>query len=286
MTSSVNRVLLIGDGAWSRKINGVIIAQNADWEVEVISARTFISMGSNLIEFTEICGKFDLFWITTIPKNQIQILRQLVTTQKKIILDKPIAINASEINLLEDLLRNSQSKIYLSQPWTYSELWSKMKTIILSIKGDVLIQTERGGSLVRNEFPPEIDWTPHDLYLLADYGDSLEKAYRQINLVSREKNNQHILLKYKVGQDRKFEISAGYTTERKAQWRAYLEGKLLAEVNFNSGEITDHRGLDQIKFSIESENSIMTMLSFIAENEPTVDWNLILNLYRDLVGVN
>lgn len=286
MTSSVNRVLLIGQGAWSRKINGVILAQNANWEVEIISARTFISMKSNLIEFTEVCRKFDLLWITTTPKNQIQILQQLRETQKKIILDKPIATNVSEINLLEDLLRNSQSKIYLSEPWTYSDLWSKMKTIILSIKGQVLIQIERGGSLVREEFPPEIDWTPHDIYLLADYVDSLEKSGCQINLVSREKNNQNILLKYKVGQDRKFEISAGYATERKAQWRAYLEGKLLAEVNFNSGELTDHRGLDPIKFAMESENSIMAMLSFILENEPTVDWNLILNFYRDLVGVS
>jgi len=286
MTSSVNRVLLIGQGAWSRKINGVILAQNAKWEVEIISARTFISMKSNLIEFTEICEKFDLFWITTTPKNQIQILRQLATIEKKIILDKPIATNVSEINLIEDLIRNSQSKIYLSEPWTYSDLWSKMKTIILSIKGEVLIQIERGGSLVREEFPPEIDWTPHDIYLLADYVDSLEKGYRQINLVSREKNNQNILLKYKVGQDRQFEISAGYATERKALWRAYLGGKLLAEVNFNSGELTDHRGLDPIKFAMESENSVMAMLSFISENEPTVDWKLVLSLYRDLVGVS
>ena len=286
MTSSVNRVLLIGQGAWSRKINGVILAQNANWEVEVISARTFISMKSNSIEFTEICRKFDLFWITTTPKNQIQILRQLRKTQKKIILDKPIATNVSEIDLIQDLIRNSQSKIYLSQPWTYSDLWSKMKTIILSIKGEVLIQAERGGSLVRKEFPPEIDWTPHDIYLLADYADSLEKNYRQTNLVFREKNEQHILLKYKVGQDRLFEISAGYATKRKALWRAYSHGKLLAEVNFDSGEFTDHRGLDPIKFAIKSENPIMAMLTFISENEPTVDWNLILNLYRDLVGVS
>ena len=286
MTSSVNRVLLIGQGAWSRKINGVILAQNTNWEVEVISARTFISMKSNSIEFTEICRKFDLFWITTTPKNQIQILRQHGKTQKKIILDKPIATNVSEIDLIQDLIRNSQSKIYLSQPWTYSDLWSKMKMLILSIKEEVLIQAERGGSLVRKEFSPEMDWTPHDIYLLADYLDSLEKAYRQINLESREKNYQHILLKYKVGQERTFEISAGYTTERKALWQAYSQGKLLAEVNFDSGEFTDHRGLDPIKFAIKSENPIMAMLTFISENEPTVDWNLILNLYRDLVGVS
>ena len=286
MTSSVNRILLIGDGAWSRKINGVILAQNLDLEVEVISARAFISMGSDLIEFAETCEKFDLFWITTTPRNQIQILRQLGKTHKKIILDKPIATNVSEVDLIQDLIRNSQCKIYLSQPWTYSDLWSKMKTIILSIEGEVLIQAERGGGLVRKEFPPEIDWTPHDIYLLADYAESLEKNHRHTNLVFREKNDQHILLKYKVGQDRLFEISAGYATERKALWRAYLDGKLLAEVNFDSGELTDHRGLDPIKFAIKSENPIMAMLTFISENEPTVDWNLILNLYRDLVGVS
>lgn len=285
MTSSVNRILLIGDGAWSQKISRAVTPQNANWEVEVISARTFISMGSNLIEFTEICGKFDLFWITTTPNNQIQILRQLVKTKKKIILEKPIATSVGEIDSISELIHNSSCKIYLSQPWTYSDLWSKMKMLILSIKGEVLIQAERGGSLVRKEFPPEIDWTPHDIYLLADYLDSLEKAYRQINLESREKNNQHILLKYKVGQERTFEISAGYAIDRKAQWQAYSHGKLLAEVNFDSGEFTDHRGLDPIKFAIKSENPIMAMLSFISENEPMVDWNLILNLYRDLVGV-
>ena len=133
MTSSVNRILLIGDGAWSRKINGVILAQNLEWEVEVISARAFISMESDLIEFAEICEKFDLFWITTTPRNQIQILRQLGKTQKKIILDKPIATNVSEVDLIQDLIQNSQSKIFLSQPWTYSDLWSKMKMLILSL---------------------------------------------------------------------------------------------------------------------------------------------------------
>ena len=161
-----------------------------------------------------------------------------------------------------------------------------MKMIILSNRGEVFIQIERGGSLVRKEVPPELDWTPHDVYLLADYVDSLEKGYCQINLVSREKNNQHILLKYKVGHERTFEISAGYTINRKAQWKAYSQGKLLAEVNFDSGEFADHRGLDPIKFAIKSENPIMAMLTFISENEPTVDWNLILNLYRDLVGVS
>ena len=276
-------MLLIGEGAWSRKINGAIRAQNATWQAEVISARTFISMKSNSIEFTEICREYDVLWITTTPKNQIQALGKLEKVQTKIILDKPIATNTSEIALIVELIRNSECKIYLSQPWTYSNLWSKMKMILLSINGEVLIQTERAGSLDRAEFPPEIDWAPHDLYLLADYVESLEKDYRHTNLVSREMNNQRILVKYKVGQDRTFEIAAGYSSERKAQWRAYSEGKLLAEVDFNSGELIDHRGINSNTFNVDSENPIMVMLDFILENEPTVDWKLIFDLYRDLV---
>lgn len=280
---SINRVLLIGIGAWSQKIAGVIKAHDVAWKVEVSSARNFISMESSSAEFTDMCSKFDIFWITTSPKNQIQVLKQFEKTNRKIILDKPIVTNTSEITMLEEIIHNSQCKIYLSQPWTYSNLWSKMKMLLLSINGEALIKTEREGNLIRAEFPPEIDWIPHDLYLLADYVESLEKELRNTNLVSREKNNQHISMRYRVGQDRTFEISAGYANERKAQWWAYSEGKLLAEVNFNSGKLIDHRGLVPVKFDVDSENPIMSMLGFILDNEPTVDWKLIFDLYRDLV---
>ena len=280
---SVNRVLLIGEGAWSQKINGAIRAQDSGWATEVISARTFITMESNSRDFAEICRKFDILWITTTPRNQIHVLRKLEKAQKKIIVDKPIATNLDEIALIEELVHNSQCKIYLSQPWTYSELWSKMKMILLSINGKVLIQTERGGSLIRTEFSPEIDWTPHDLYLLADYANSTEDSYSDTDLIFRENSNQHILLKYRMGQDRTFEISAGFANEKNSQWRAYLEGKLMAEVDFITGELTDHGGLHSIKLDVELENPIISMLDFVSENEPTVDWKLIFNLYRDLV---
>lgn len=280
---SVNRVLLIGEGAWSQKINGAIRAQDAGWAAEVISARSFISMESNSRDFSEICRKFDILWITTTPRNQIQVLRKLEKAQKKIIVDKPIATNLDEIALIEELVHNSQCKIYLSQPWTYSELWSKMKMILLSINGKVLIQTERGGSLIRTGYSPEIDWTPHDLYLLADYANSTEDSYSDTDLIFRENRNQHILLKYRVGQDRTFEISAGFANEKNSQWRAYLEGKLIVEADFITGELNDHGGLHSIKLDVELENPIISMLDFVSENEPTVDWKLIFNLYRDLV---
>jgi len=249
----------------------------------VISARSFNSLESNSSEFTELCRKFDILWITTTPGNQIQALQKLKNTQKKVILEKPIATNVGEIAFVEELILNAQCKIYLSQPWTYSNLWHEAKKILLSLIGEVLIQTERGGSLVRREFPPVIDWTPHDLYLLADYVAGIEKNYGDFNLVFKEKTTNHLLMTYKIGQDRTFEISAGFANEKKAQWRIYLEGRLMAEINFYTGELTDRRGLNAITNEVESKSPIISMLNFVSENESTVDWKLIFKLYRDLV---
>ena len=283
MTSSVNRVLLIGQGAWSRKINGVIKAQNANWKVEIISARTFISMGSNLIEFTEICGKFDLFWITTTPNNQIQILGLLVTTQTKIILDKPIVTNVSEIDLLEDLLRNSQCKIYLSQPWTFSTLWKEAKKILLTMQGDLVIQIERGGNLLRPWLPPEIDWAPHDLYLLYDYAHDLGEESPKISLISRILEKNRIQLKYTLGRNRIFDIKSGYFNPRKAMWSVYSKGKEVLRLNFQTSELVDYRGTHKVVSEFSRDNPIVTMLNHINENNVDIDWVLILELYQDLV---
>jgi len=281
---SINRILLIGKGAWSQKIDGAIKAQDSAWQVDVISARTFISMESHSDEFSEICKKSDVLWITTTPRNQIQVLRKLEKTHQRVILDKPIATNENEIAILEELIHNSLCKIFLSQPWTHSELWDKLKSILYSLKGEVLIQAERGGSLLRSEFPPQTDWAPHDLYLLADYVSGLERSSDKTNLIFREDRNKRIVLKYTVDQDRIFEISAGYSNQRRAQWRAYSEGNLLLEVDFNTGELSDHTGQNPITWKVDSGNSVVLMLNFILENEPAVDWKFVLDLYRDLVG--
>lgn len=283
MTSSVNRILLIGDGAWSRKINGVILAQNTDWEVEIISARAFISMKSDLIEFVELCEKFDLFWITTTPRNQIQILQKLGKTQKKIILEKPIATNVSEISLIQDLIRNSQSKIYLSQPWTFSTLWKETKKILLTLQGDRVIRIERGGNLMKPWLAPEIDWAPHDLYLLYDYSHDLSEKSPKISLISRILKENRIQLKYTLASVKIFDIKAGYFNPRKAMWRVYLKGKEVLRLNFQTSELVDYRGTHKIVSEFSYDNPIITMLMHISKNNPDIDWVLILELYQDLL---
>ena len=280
---SVKRILLVGKGAWSTKVCNAIGAPDAGWRAEVISARAFLLMEFDSQDFTEILNKFDLLWITTTPENQILILQKLQNSQMKVILEKPIATNEREITILEEIISNSQCKIYLSQPWTFSSLWLETKKLLIPLGRNIRIQTNRGGDLLRAEFLPEADWAPHDLYLLADYAHSLGIGLNNIHLVSRESTENHVLLKYTIGSDLIFEISAGYANTRKAFWEVYSDLKLLLDLNFETYELSDCTGSNLIKHKLDSDNPIMTMLASISESDPSEDWDLVLLLYAHLV---
>lgn len=283
MISSVKRILLIGKGAWSRKVCSAIGAPHSSWVIEVISARAFLSMESNSKEFTEMCKKFEIIWITTTPENQILVLQKLKNTQKKIILEKPIATNVSEIITLKEIIDNSQFKLYLSQPWTFSSFWNQAKKILSSIDGNVTIQANRGGNQIRTGFPPEMDWAPHDLYLLTDYVHGLGQGRTDIHLVSKDSKENSVRLKYSIGTELIFQITAGYAVERIAFWEVYSNSRLLLSLNFEVRELTDCRGADPIMYKIDSDNPIITMLTFFSENDPSIEWELIFELYSHLV---
>ena len=119
-------------------------------------------MNASSKEYREIITQTDVFWITSTPQNQIQALRKLKNIQTRVILEKPIVIEPSDLVVLKDLLNNSQCKVYLSQPWTFSSLWEETKRVLLPLQGEIKIQAIRGGNLSRVGVSPEIDWAPHD----------------------------------------------------------------------------------------------------------------------------
>ena len=87
-------------------------------------------MNASSKEYREIITQIDVFWITSTPQNQIQALRKLKNIQSRVILEKPVAIKPSDLVVLKDLLNNSQCKVYLSQPWTFSSLWEETKRVL------------------------------------------------------------------------------------------------------------------------------------------------------------
>ena len=151
-------------------------------------------MAGDSNEISEEFNKFDLIWITSTPQNQIVILEQLKQFKKKIVLEKPIVTKESEIGVLQEIIYSSQSQIFLSEPWTFSRLWQETKEILLTMDGDLAIQTKRGGILLRPGFPAEIDWGPHDLYLLYDYAHDMGAKISNISLVSRMLKENKIYL--------------------------------------------------------------------------------------------
>lgn len=281
--SSVKRILLIGKGAWSRKIKEAIEAQNVAWEVKVISARSFIATTSNSNEINEKFNRFELIWITSTPQNQIVILDQLKQFKKKIILEKPIVTKESEIGVLQEIIHNSQSQIYLSEPWTFSRLWRETKEILLTIDGDLAIQTRRGGILLRPGFPAEIDWGPHDLYLLYDYAHGMGAKNANISLVSRMLKENKIYLKYTMGTLTTVEIESGYFNPRKALWKVYCQNKEILSLDFETSELTDYRHDPVVRNKFVDDNPIITMLDHFVGHGTEIDWNIVLELYRDLV---
>lgn len=282
-TSSVNRVLLIGAGTWSQKISSAIRDSDRNWEAEIVSARDFISIAEDLKDFYELCNKFELIWITTTPQNQIIVLKQLEQFKKKIILEKPIVTKESEIVVLRKIICDSQAKIYLSQPWTFSTLWSEAKKILLTMEGGLAIQAERGGTLLRSGFPPEIDWGPHDLYLLYDYAHDLGAKGSDISLASKRLKENKIHLGYALGTVTTLEIEIGYINPRKAMWKVYSEEKEVLNLDFQNSELVDYRHGLEVRSKFSGDNPIITMLDYCAENNSDIDWDIVFELYRDLV---
>lgn len=274
---------MIGAGAWSERINSAIRASGKNWEAEVISARRLISMDKESNEFQNTCEKFELIWITTTPQNQIHLLKKLISSNKKVILEKPIATHESEIVTLRKIFKNSQCKIYLSQPWTFSMLWKEAKDILLKMDGDLTIQTERGGILLRPGFAPEIDWAPHDLYLLYDYAHDLGEKKSHISLTSRMLKEKSIQLRYLLETNLIFEIEAGYFNPRRALWRVYSGNIEVLNFDFQSSELIDYRMNPSTRKEFNNDNPIMTMLDYTRENDPNINLELMLELYQDLL---
>ena len=241
-------------------------------------------MNEHSNEFHEIIRKADLLWIATTPQNQIQVLQKLQSKETRVILEKPIATTPSDFIALKPLLKNSACKVYLSQPWTFSSLWGEAKNILLSLQGDLKIEAIRGGDLSRVGFPPEIDWAPHDLYLLADYLKSSGNEDGNSHSVSRQLVGRNIVLKYDFGADLVFEMTAGYRETRQAQWRVFLDGRLVLTLDFETLQLINHRSADLKKFVAHTSSPLESMLNAALQEEPNVDWQLVFKLYEDLVG--
>ena len=212
MTSS--KLTIIGSGNWPLKIQSVLNRSNSSPQIDVISARNFLENSKYLPNQFSLDS---MFWIATRPDIQLKILEKIKHVEKKIIIEKPVVVNISQLETLKSLLAETKNTVFLSEPWKYSQIWAETRSILKKNSQPVKIQIERGG-LGQREYISKIwDWIPHDLGLVTDLIKDL-KGEVKLRVESQIGDDQ-IFLHIDIPNHFTFEICSGYFESRTAFWK-------------------------------------------------------------------
>jgi hypothetical protein len=283
MNSQTESILFIGNGEWSRKVSNILVASESRLKPVVISARDFLNTEKLPLPEGRILEDFNLIWITTFPEMQLKILEQLQDLSSKIILEKPIALTLEDIKQLHSIIPKVKSSVYLSQPWTFSKLWESAFTQIVRNSENLAINAFRVGELERASISPSLDWSPHDLYLLASLMQAKQLGIESLKLLSSRGSSKEISLDYQIGEDVRVNLQAGKSDSRRAYWRISVDDQNRLEIDFDSTKITKKERAGEISEEFDSDNPIMNMLENFRTCSSDVNWDLIFRLYSDAI---
>ena len=283
MNSQTESILFIGNGECSRKVPNILVASESRLKPVVISARDFLNTEKLPLPEGRILEDFNLIWITTFPEMQLKILEQLQDLSSKIILEKPIALTLEDIKQLHSIIPKVKSSVYLSQPWTFSKLWESAFTQIVRNSENLAINAFRVGELERASISPSLDWSPHDLYLLASLMQAKQLGIESLKLLSSRGSSKEISLDYQIGEDVRVNLQAGKSDSRRAYWRISVDDQNRLEIDFDSTKITKKERAGEISEEFDSDNPIMNMLENFRTCSSDVNWDLIFRLYSDAI---
>ena len=259
-----SKLIIIGSGKWPLKIQTVLNQSNSSLQIDVISARKFLESP----KFAPSHISTDsIIWIATRPDIQLKILEKLKQVDKKIIIEKPVVVNMSQLETLKLLLAETKNDIFPSEPWKYSEIWAETRRILNNNSQSVKIRIERGGP-ERREYISQIwDWIPHDLGLVTDLIKDL-KGEVKLHVESQIGDDQ-IFLRIDIPNHFTFEICSGYFESRTAFWET--ESGLY--IDFINHSIMQ----DEIKIAdFRNDQPLVNMYNKIIEarDTPNVDISL------------
>ena len=196
-------------------------------EITIISARDFLDFEESSIssEFS----RYQLVWIASRPELQISILGKLTGLKSKIVLEKPIATNKQTWNKLNEVLLQSSSRIFYSQPWTYSNIWKKCLEEIINLNLPISIDIHKSGEENREIFSGAQDWLPHDLFLFEDLLEKLEIPVENLEFSkNKEDNNFSLAIANKITAN----ITYRASHERDMRWVVSSCGVKMLEIDF------------------------------------------------------
>jgi len=228
-------IIIIGAGSWANKIAIDIRENLSDFRTKVIAARQILALEKPELE---VLVSKSIIWIATKPTLQLDLLEKFIDFENKIIIEKPISTTMGEVSRFRKLLGDAKFQIYVSEPWTHSELWMTAKPIFL--EGVKSIDIERFGENQREYIFPPQDWLPHDIYLLYDiYGSDFAELKELKSSWSEDRNK--LALTFEVNDNIAVSILAGYSpTPRTALWNITLLDGTVYRIDFILKVITSH----------------------------------------------
>jgi len=256
------KILIVGNGPWANKVQGILIEQ--EYLVQRSSAREF-SRGLNQGQTYQS----DVIWLCTRPSLQLEIIKNLKNLVGKIILEKPILMEAGDEQIVKNASIN-HSNIFLSNPWANSDIWESAVKLLADFDLKEIIIT-RDAPHSHPHIPAHLDWLSHDLLLLSD----LRRLFGlDLELVSKAEpeflGTNKLLL-----SDIKVELSFTISEKRKSVWFFLSKIGEFIELDFLNGNmktniigINGHTKVQELHF--ETSNSLVKMLSkiFNESNNP------------------
>lgn len=262
-----NNLLLIGSGKWPQKINSIVKSQNLAIKITNIGAREFLKLG---IRQVELLLQGNIVWIASTPENQLLILELIKNLSTKVIIEKPFALNMDQLNQLFTNNESSNNKLYVSEPWRHSRIWSEAKNRVIEVAGLKKLQINRGGPIERDYIDPPWDWMQHDLGLLSEllfeYQKSLEIQYKFTS------NRKNLTINIECRGEYEIEINLGLFNERRENW--VLNNELFVDFA-NRDSFTDQPIYNMFEFissdgfAGELENQVWLTSKIISELEET-----------------
>jgi hypothetical protein len=225
------KLLVIGQGAWASKIQSVFNTSASGIEVLSVSARFALENPSQINAMTR---DSEVVWICTKPEWQLKLLPELNKFGGKLILEKPYIIDEFSFNQLSQFTEKFNGVLQISEPWTYSSIWSKAKKELRELrKAEITIK--RGGFTGHAFVSAAMDWLPHDINLLFDlYGSEL--LHSKVSDIHWRNNLSEVQFQVSVGSEITFTLRVGeFQAERVALWESN-------DLTVNFGESTLTKG--------------------------------------------
>ena len=209
-------LLIIGQGSWASKIKSALNDSTSDINTDSVSARFVLENSSKIVEMSR---ESEIIWICTKPDWQLKLLPKLTKFNGKLILEKPYIVNQLSANQISEFSRKFQGVLQISEPWTFSSVWSAAKKEINESK-KVEFTIKRGGFTGHQFMPAVMDWLPHDINLLFDlYGSELTNS--KVSNIHWKENRSELQFQVSVRSGITFTLKVGeFEGERAAQWES------------------------------------------------------------------